>query len=175
MAASGEGAPVSAPDEGPEIPRGALAEGDSVRVDTWLWAVRKAKSRSQATSAARAGHVKVNGESVKAAQKIRVGDEVRLRVDGFDQVLIVRRLLVKRVGAPQARICYEDRSPARPRTAIPVAVRERGAGRPSKKERRELDRLRGRDSHERVRLDRAPGRGGDEDPLASGGGGIGLF
>lgn len=150
--------PTRPDDEEPEIPRGALADGDSVRVDTWLWAIRRVKSRSQATSAARAGHVKVNGETAKAAQKVRVGDEVRLRVEGFDQVLLVRRLLLKRVGAPQARVCYEDRTPERPRLAIPVAVRERGAGRPTKKERREIDRLRGRDSHSR-----APFSPSDED------------
>ncbi|WP_455159360.1 RNA-binding S4 domain-containing protein [Schaalia cardiffensis] len=157
MSASSSQPPVSPPNtaEEVEIPRGALADGDSVRVDTWLWAIRKMKSRSQATSAARAGHVKVNGDSAKAAQKIRVGDEVRLRIEGFDQVLLVRKLLVKRVGAPQARVCYEDRTPARPKMVVPIAIRERGAGRPSKKERRELDRLRGRDSHERARLERA--------------------
>lgn len=132
MSASSSQPPVSPPNtaEEVEIPRGALADGDSVRVDTWLWAIRKMKSRSQATSAARAGHVKVNGDSAKAAQKIRVG-------------------------APQARVCYEDRTPARPKMVVPIAIRERGAGRPSKKERRELDRLRGRDSHERARLERA--------------------
>ncbi|MDC4232281.1 RNA-binding S4 domain-containing protein [Actinomyces sp. B33] len=140
-----DGAPVA--ETPPPIPPGALAPGDSVRVDTWLWATRHVKSRSQATSAARAGHVKVNGESAKAAQKIRVGDEVRLRVDGFDRVLRVAGLLVKRVGAPQARTCYEDLSEPRPRLLVPaVPVRDRGAGRPSKKERRELDALRGRDS-----------------------------
>lgn len=152
--ASGESPSTSTSEQkAVEIPRGALAPGDSVRIDTWLWAIRKVKSRSQATSAARAGHVKVNGDSAKAAQKVKVGDEVRLRVDGFDQILTVTKLLVKRVGAPQARLCYEDLTPPRPKLFIPVAQRERGTGRPSKKERRELDRLRGRDSHEHARLD----------------------
>ncbi|WP_165216609.1 RNA-binding S4 domain-containing protein [Schaalia sp. ZJ1691] len=131
-------------------PSPPLPTGDSVRVDTWLWATRQLKSRSQATSAARAGHVKVNGDTAKASQKLRVGDEVRLRVDGFDRVLRVTGLLLKRVGAPQARECYEDLTPARSRLPfIPVATRERGTGRPTKKERRELDRLRGRDSRQR--------------------------
>ncbi|QPK81078.1 RNA-binding S4 domain-containing protein [Schaalia sp. ZJ405] len=131
-------------------PSHPLPTGDSVRVDTWLWATRQLKSRSQATSAARAGHVKVNGDTAKASQKLRVGDEVRLRVDGFDRVLRVTGLLLKRVGAPQARECYEDLTPARSRLPfIPVATRERGTGRPTKKERRELDRLRGRDSRQR--------------------------
>ena len=120
------------------IPAGALASS-AVRVDTWLWATRQLKSRSQATAAVRAGHVRVNGEPVKAAYKVRVGDEVLLGVN---------LLLNKRVSYPQARIAYDDRTPERPRVHIPVAMREKGSGRPTKKERRELDRLRGYDSHE---------------------------
>lgn len=156
--ASVPGAPQSAetpPVQDVEIPRGTLADSESVRVDTWLWAIRRMKSRSQATSAARAGHVKVNGDTAKAAQKVKVGDEVRLRVEGFDQILQVRRLLVKRVGAPQARTAYEDLTPERPRLIMPIAQRERGSGRPSKRQRRDLDRLRGRDSHVRARIDRS--------------------
>ena len=129
------------------IPAGALASS-SVRVDTWLWATRQLKSRSQATSAVRAGHVRVNGEPVKAAYKVRVGDEVRLRIEGFDRILGVNLLLNKRVSYPQARTAYDDRTPERPRVHIPAAMREKGSGRPTKKERRELDRLRGYDSHE---------------------------
>ncbi|WP_082031583.1 RNA-binding S4 domain-containing protein [Actinomyces polynesiensis] len=135
--------PVPAPP-----PPGALAPGSEVRVDVWLWATRQTRSRSQATSAARAGHVRVNGDTAKASQKVRVGDEVRLRVEGFDRVLEVRALLVKRVGAAVARQCYLDHSPEVPRPVGGFAVRDRGAGRPSKRERRELDRLRGRDSRE---------------------------
>lgn len=129
------------------IPAGALASA-SVRVDTWLWAIRQLKSRSKATAAVRAGHVRVNGEPVKAAFKVRVGDEVRLRIEGFDRVLGVVLLLSKRVPYPQARTAYDDRTPERPHMHIPVAMRDKGSGRPTKKERRELDRLRGYDSHE---------------------------
>lgn len=129
------------------IPPGALASS-CVRVDTWLWAIRQLKSRSQATAAVRSGHVRVNGEPVKAAHKVRVGDEVRLRVEGFDRILGVVLPLNKRVSYPQARMAYDDRTPERPRVHIPIAVREKGSGRPTKKERRELDRLRGYDSHE---------------------------
>lgn len=129
-------------------PPGALAAESEVRVDVWLWATRQTRSRSQATSAARAGHVRINGDTAKASQKVRVGDEVRLRVEGFDRILEVRALLVKRVGAPVARQCYADHSPEHPRPVGGFAVRDRGAGRPSKRERRELDRLRGRDSRE---------------------------
>lgn len=129
-----------------EVPVGALAAGETMRIDTWLWATRHVKSRSQATSAARAGHVKINGESVKAAQKVRVGDEVRLRVEGFDRVLIVRKLLVKRLGYPFAKLCYEDLSEPRPRLGVAFAQRERGSGRPTKKERRDMEKFRGMNS-----------------------------
>ena len=101
-----------------------------------------------ATAAVRSGHVRVNGEPVKAAHKVRVGDEVRLRVEGFDRILGVVLPLNKRVSYPQARMAYDDRTAERPRVHIPIAVREKGSGRPTKKERRELDRLRGYDSHE---------------------------
>lgn len=87
-----------------EVPAGALAAGETMRIDTWLWATRHVKSRSQATSAARAGHVKINGESVKAAQKVRVGDEVRLRVEGFDRVLIVSQAPCETTGLPLCEI-----------------------------------------------------------------------
>lgn len=116
---------------------------DSARVDSWLWAVRVYKTRSAATTACRAGHVRVNGDKAKAAQAVRVGDELRIRIAGFDRILIVRQILVKRVGAPLAALSYEDRTPERePQAAL--GVRDRGAGRPTKRERRDIDRLRGR-------------------------------
>ncbi|MGO4487612.1 RNA-binding S4 domain-containing protein [Microbacterium sp. 2RAF4] len=116
---------------------------DAARIDSWLWAIRVYKTRSAATTACRAGHVRVNGDKVKAAQQIRVGDEVRIRIAGFDRILFVRQLLVKRVGAPIASLAYDDRTPERePQAAL--GVRDRGAGRPTKRERRDIDRLRGR-------------------------------
>lgn len=120
---------------------------DSARIDQWLWAVRQVKTRSAATAACRAGHVRINDEPVKAATKVKVGDTVRYRVQGWDRILKVRKLIVKRVGAPVARECYEDLTPERPRVYVPVMRREQGTGRPTKKERRELDRLFGRDSN----------------------------
>jgi ribosome-associated heat shock protein Hsp15 len=117
-----------------------------VRIDAWLWAVRQYKTRSAATAACRAGHVRVNGERAKAAQPVRPGDEVRVRIDGFDRMLVVRQTLVKRVSAAVAATAVEDRTPPRPpREAAPIVpVRDRGAGRPTKRERRDLERLRGR-------------------------------
>ncbi|GAA3777398.1 hypothetical protein GCM10022240_30960 [Microbacterium kribbense] len=116
---------------------------ESVRVDAWLWAVRVFKTRSAATTACRAGHVRIGGERTKAAQHVKIGDEVRVRIAGFDRIMIVRRLLVKRVGAPLAALAMEDRTPVR--EPMPkLAERDRGAGRPTKRERRDIDRLRGR-------------------------------
>ena len=120
----------------------------SVRVDSWLWSVRAFKTRSAATAACRSGHVKVNGERAKAAQAVKVGDEVRIRISGFDRVLEVRETLVKRVGAAVAAEAYVDNSPPLPtpeETAL-LPRRDRGAGRPTKRERREIEKLLGRES-----------------------------
>jgi ribosome-associated heat shock protein Hsp15 len=120
--------------------------GDApVRIDAWLWAVRQFKTRSAATAACRAGHVRVNGERAKAAQPVRPGDEVRVRIEGFDRQLIVRQTLVKRVSATVAATALEDRTPPPPprETVAVVPIRDRGAGRPTKRERRDLERLRG--------------------------------
>lgn len=119
----------------------------SVRVDAWLWAVRVYKTRSAATTACRAGHVRVNGERAKAAQPVRPGDELRVRINGFDRILVVKQPIAKRVGAAVAAEAAEDRTPPPPPREFAglVAIRDRGAGRPTKRERRELDRLRGRD------------------------------
>jgi len=117
------------------------------RVDAWLWSVRIFKTRSAATAACRAGHVKVNGDRAKAAQPVRTGDEVRIRISGFDRVLEVRTTLVKRVSAVTAAESYIDNSPPLP-TPDEVALaprRDRGAGRPTKRERREIEKLLGRD------------------------------
>lgn len=116
-----------------------------VRVDSWLWAIRVYKTRSAATAACRTGHVRVGGERVKAAQTVSIGDEVRVRMSGFDRVLIVRSTISKRVGAAVAVVAYEDRTPKRDTVAV-MAQRDRGAGRPTKRERREIERLRGRDA-----------------------------
>lgn len=121
-------------------------EPTSVRVDAWLWAVRVYKTRSAATAGCRAGHVRVAGDRAKAAQPVRVGDEVRVRIAGFDRILSVKRLIVKRVSAAQASECFIDLTPPPPpRESVAVLPRrDRGAGRPTKRDRRELEKLRGR-------------------------------
>lgn len=119
---------------------------DAMRVDVWIWAVRLVKTRSAGTAACRGGHVKVNGQSAKAAQPVRVGDEVRVRIAGFDRIVAVRQLLPKRVSAALAAEAIDDRTPARPDPIVAqmAPIRDRGVGRPTKRERREIDRLRGR-------------------------------
>ncbi|TQJ32419.1 RNA-binding S4 domain-containing protein [Microbacterium sp. SLBN-146] len=115
------------------------------RVDAWLWAVRVYKTRSIATTACRAGHVRVNGERAKAAQPVKPGDEIRVRISGFDRILVVKQTIAKRVGAAVVGESVDERTPPRDPTPI-MAQRDRGAGRPTKRERRDIDRLRGRDA-----------------------------
>ena len=118
----------------------------SVRADIWVWAVRKYKTRSAAAKACKAGHVKINGKSAKASSPVRLGDQVVVRIGGFDHILQVKQLLERRVSYPLARLAYEDLTPGRlPKLSLPsLPRREPGSGRPTKKERRQLDRLRGR-------------------------------
>ncbi|GAA2428708.1 RNA-binding S4 domain-containing protein [Streptomyces glaucus] len=123
----------------------APKNGENVRIDSWIWAVRLVKTRSLGATACRGGHVRVNGERVKPAHSVRIGDEVRLRHEGRERIVVVKRLIRKRVGAPVAAQCYVDNSPPPPpREAVaPIGIRDRGAGRPTKRDRRELERLRG--------------------------------
>ncbi|CAM2923056.1 RNA-binding S4 domain-containing protein [Propionibacterium acidifaciens] len=111
----------------------------------WLWSVRIYKTRSMATQAVRGGHVRCNGAPVKPAQRVVPGDLITVRTPGWERRFEVVQLLDRRVGAPLARAAYRDLSPERPaHLSAPVARRERGSGRPTKKERREIERLRGR-------------------------------
>ena len=117
------------------------------RVDRWLWAVRIYKTRSAATAACRGGHVRVNGAPAKPATKVGPSDRVDAQVGPRKRTVIVVRIIDKRVGAPVAAECLIDQSPPRPPrelTPAPVFQRERGAGRPTKRDRRRLDSLRGR-------------------------------
>lgn len=116
----------------------------TARVDSWTWAVRMFKTRSLATAACRAGHVRVNGDRAKAAQPVHIGDEVRVRTAGFDRILIVSKIVSKRVGGAVAAECFVDQTPPPPprEEVALVPMRDRGAGRPTKRERRDIDRLR---------------------------------
>jgi ribosome-associated heat shock protein Hsp15 len=117
---------------------------DGVRVDRWLCAARVFKSRTQASDACGRGRVLVNQSPVKASHALRVGDEVRAWPERGAVVLEVRALAEKRLAAAAARELYLDHSPPPPPREPRVAVRVRGSGRPTKRERRALDRLKGR-------------------------------
>jgi ribosome-associated heat shock protein Hsp15 len=117
----------------------------SVRVDAWTWAIRLYSTRSAATTACKAGHVKVNGDTAKPASPLRVGDTVRAYTPGGERIVVVTGLLDKRTSATIAVQNYDDLTPPPPpkeeRPAVPR--RERGSGRPTKRERRLTDKLRG--------------------------------
>ncbi len=108
--------------------------------------MRLFKTRSQATAACRSGHVRINGQRAKPASAVRVGDRVEARAGDRERVLEVVTVIEKRVGPPIAAGCVVDHSPPPPDRELEVSVfqRDRGAGRPTKRDRRRLDRLRGR-------------------------------
>lgn len=132
----------------PSLARGGrYAGGMGVRVDAWTWSVRIFPSRTKAAAACRGGHVKVNGESAAPSKNVVPGDRVQVTLPmGRLRVLEVVDTVSKRVGAPVAATCYIDHSPPPPSREILASQprRDRGAGRPTKRERREIDRLRGR-------------------------------
>ncbi len=119
------------------------ADMDSTRVDRWLWAVRLTKTRPDAAAACRGGHVRINDRLAKPSTAVVPGDEVRARVGEITRIVEVVRVIGKRVGAVDAATCYLDRTPPPPATpSIPVAARDRGAGRPTKRDRRALEKWR---------------------------------
>lgn len=121
------------------------AAPDAVRVDRWLWAVRLCKTRSAATDACRGRHVWVNGAAAKPASMIRRGDRITAVLHGRERIVEVVELIDKRVGAPVAAGCLVDHTPPPPeRPPPPIFVRDAAAGRPTKRERRQLDEFRHR-------------------------------
>ncbi len=116
------------------------------RVDSWLWAIRLFKTRSTASTACRGGHVEVNGRAAKPATRVVAGDRVVARVGATRRELEVVETVDKRVGAAIAATCFIDLAPPPEPSSQPPkdAVRDRGAGRPTKRDRRQIDRLRGR-------------------------------
>jgi ribosome-associated heat shock protein Hsp15 len=116
---------------------------DSTRADRWLWAVRLTKTRPDAAAACRGGHVRINDRVAKPSTTVSPGDQVSARVGDITRIVEVVRVIDKRVGAADAVTCYLDRTPAPPPTSVvPVAARDRGSGRPTKRDRRALDRWR---------------------------------
>ncbi|HXV86934.1 MAG TPA: S4 domain-containing protein [Gemmatimonadales bacterium] len=128
----------------------APAPGASrVRLDRWLWAARFFKTRSEAAAAVAGGQVRVNGERPKRAKLLGAGDEVRIRKSGTEFHVVVRALSEQRGSATLARALYDETPESRAareaqafqRKARPVPVFE-GKGRPTKRERRALERWR---------------------------------
>jgi ribosome-associated heat shock protein Hsp15 len=117
---------------------------DTTRVDVWLWAVRLYKTRSAATAACRGGHVRVNRAPAKASTQVKIGDRVEAFVER-PRILEVVAIIDKRVGAAVAAKNMIDHSPPAPvvKRQPRMPKREPGAGRPTKRERRQLERFTG--------------------------------
>ena len=121
--------------------------GATVRLDAWVWAVRMAKTRTAATDAVKAGRVRLDGAAVKASTKVSVGDRVEVRRGAWrlEVEVEVVALRSKSVGAPLAEASYRVLAEDRPEpagTAAAWAQRDPGAGRPTKRDRRQIDRWR---------------------------------
>jgi ribosome-associated heat shock protein Hsp15 len=118
-------------------------EGGSVRVDRYLCAARIYKSRTGAQEACAASHVKVNGKNVRSSHGVHVGDKIEARAPRGDVILVIVALADKRQSPVQARELYEDHSPPPEEKQPRTAERERGMGRPTKVDRRRMERFRG--------------------------------
>ena len=110
--------------------------------------MRITKTRSSAAAACRGGHVSINGAAAKPSSPVKVGDRVEARVNKRERIVDVTQLVTKRVDAKTAAECFDDHSPPPPERDdvfyTPFAVRDPGAGRPTKRDRRQTDRVRDR-------------------------------
>lgn len=119
-----------------------------VRIDKWLWAVRIFKSRTMATNACKSGKVKIEESNVKPSLQIERGTILQVKKDGFTLEYKVVDLLDKRVSATLAEPCYENLTPESELNKFKdwymlnrqVEFREKGLGRPTKKDRRTIDK-----------------------------------
>ncbi len=120
---------------------------DKVRVDKWLWSVRIFKSRTLATTACKGGRIRMGESTLKASYLIGVGETVEVRKGGYSFVFKVVKLISKRVSAALAEPCYEDLTPEDELNKYNTwfvgksgtEKREKGAGRPTKRDRRDLE------------------------------------
>jgi ribosome-associated heat shock protein Hsp15 len=124
-----------------------VASSGSVRVDKWLWAARFFKTRSAAQQAIEGGKVKLNGERTKPAKELKPGDRLSISISAYEWAITVVRLSAQRGSAMLARELYEESDESRARRAKEGAKRRNTfepaitrKGRPTKRERRELDR-----------------------------------
>lgn len=126
-------------------------ENDHVRLDKWLWAARFYKTRSLASEAIAGGKIQVNGDRAKRSRPVQVGDEIRVRQGPYEYRIVVREISAHRGPAPEAARLYEEHADSRAaREAMAIQLKTLHAafvpdkGRPTKRDRREIDRLRGR-------------------------------
>ena len=122
-------------------------DSDIVRIDKWLWAVRIYKTRSLATEACRNGRVKIGGQVVKASREVRVNDEIDVHMGVYRKTVKTIALLHNRVSAALVPRYLEDLTPESEYAKLKIQLemkpefRPRGVGRPTKKHRRLIDRL----------------------------------
>lgn len=126
-------------------------DADRVRLDKWLWAARFYKTRGLASEAIAGGKVQVNGDRAKRARLLQLGDEIRVRLGTYEYRVVVRGLSDRRGPAAQAAELYEETVESRAaREAMAAQLKtlqlafERDQGRPTKRDRREIDRLKGK-------------------------------
>ena len=124
-----------------------MAENEKLRVDKYLWAIRAFKTRSISTEACKAGRVKMNGQNLKPSHIVKVGEEFTVQKGPDRKIIRVTGLLERRVDAKTAVTFYQDLTPVEETSVYksvfhsPNLSRDRGAGRPTKKDRREIDDL----------------------------------
>jgi len=125
---------------------------DRARVDKWLWAARFYKTRSLAAEAVAGGRVQVNGERVKRAKPLQIGDEIRIRLGPYEHHVVIRALATQRGPAARALELYEETGESRAaRETLALQLKSLHSafvperGRPTKKDRRDIRRFKGRD------------------------------
>lgn len=123
---------------------------EQIRVDKWLWTVRLFKTRTAAGDACSTGKVRIDGEPAKSARRVSAGNVITVRRKGYTNTYKVEKVIPKRVGADIAATCYTDLTPddERPeprsraqRVDAAWAERTRGAGRPTKRDRRQMEKM----------------------------------
>jgi len=118
-----------------------------IRIDKWLWTVRIFKSRTQATTACKSGRIKIGDKNLKPSYLITIGESIMVRKNGFNLEFVVKSILKSRVSATLAAPCYDNITPEEELNKYKswfvgkaaAEQRIKGAGRPTKKERREIE------------------------------------
>ena len=122
-------------------------EENIVRMDKWLWAARLFKTRSLATDAIKGGKVKIDGNPVKPSREVKEGDIIQVQIDQLHKIVEVKTVVKNRVSAKQVPEVYNDLTPKEEYERIEfmhaykAEWRDRGAGRPTKKERRMIEKM----------------------------------